>query len=91
VIHTARRLGMKAVAVYSDADAELPYVSDASEAVYIGPSAPAQSYLNIDAILQAAERTGAASVHPGYGFLAESPVLARSGRDRADGRQDPRP
>jgi acetyl-CoA carboxylase biotin carboxylase subunit len=77
VIHTARRLGMKAVAVYSDADAELPYVSDASEAVYIGPSAPAQSYLNIDAILQAAERTGAASVHPGYGFLAESPVFAR--------------
>jgi acetyl-CoA carboxylase biotin carboxylase subunit len=76
VIRTARTLGMKAVAVYSDADAELPYVSEASEAVHIGPSAPAQSYLNIDAILEAARRTGAASVHPGYGFLAESAGFA---------------
>jgi acetyl-CoA carboxylase biotin carboxylase subunit len=77
VIRTARRLGMKSVAVYSDADAELPYVSEASEAVYIGPSAPAQSYLNVDAILNAARGTGAASIHPGYGFLAESPGFAR--------------
>jgi len=68
---------MKSVAVYSDADAELPYVSEASEAVYIGPSAPAQSYLNVDAILNAARGTGAASIHPGYGFLAESPGFAR--------------
>jgi acetyl-CoA carboxylase biotin carboxylase subunit len=68
---------MKAVAVYSDADAELPYVSEASEAVYIGSSAPAQSYLNADVILEAARRTGAVSIHPGYGFLAESPAFAR--------------
>jgi acetyl-CoA carboxylase biotin carboxylase subunit len=68
---------MKSVAVYSDADAELPYVADASEAVYIGPSAPAQSYLNVDEILEAARRTGAASIHPGYGFLAESAGFAQ--------------
>jgi acetyl-CoA carboxylase, biotin carboxylase subunit len=68
---------MKSVAVYSDADAELPYVADASEAVYIGPSAPAQSYLNVDEILEAARRSGAASIHPGYGFLAESAGFAQ--------------
>jgi acetyl-CoA carboxylase, biotin carboxylase subunit len=68
---------MKSVAVYSDADAELPYVADASEAAYIGPSAPAQSYLNVDEILEAARRTGAASIHPGYGFLAESAGFAQ--------------
>jgi acetyl-CoA carboxylase, biotin carboxylase subunit len=77
VIRTARRLGMKAIAVYSDADTNLPYVSEASEAVYIGPSSPAQSYLDADVILEAARRTGAASVHPGYGFLAESPAFAQ--------------
>jgi acetyl-CoA carboxylase biotin carboxylase subunit len=77
VIRTANRLGMKSVAVYSDADAELPYVADASESVYIGPSAPAQSYLNVDEILEAARRTGASSIHPGYGFLAESAGFAQ--------------
>ena len=68
---------MKSVAVYSDADAELPYVREASESIYIGQSAPAQSYLNVDAILEAAERSGAASIHPGYGFLAESAGFAQ--------------
>jgi acetyl-CoA carboxylase biotin carboxylase subunit len=68
---------MKSVAVYSDADAELPYVREASESVYIGQSAPAQSYLNVDVILEAAHRTKASSIHPGYGFLAESAGFAQ--------------
>jgi acetyl-CoA carboxylase biotin carboxylase subunit len=68
---------MKSVAVYSDADTGLPYVREASESVYIGQSAPAQSYLNVDAILEAARRSGAASIHPGYGFLAESAGFAQ--------------
>lgn len=59
MIRTARRIGMKSVAVYSDADAGLPYVSEADEAAYIGASAPAQSYLDIDVILEAVRRTGA--------------------------------
>jgi acetyl-CoA carboxylase biotin carboxylase subunit len=77
VIRTARRLGMRSVAVYSDADAELPFAAEASEAVHIGQAAPAQSYLNVDAILEAAQRTGAQSIHPGYGFLAESAGFAQ--------------
>jgi acetyl-CoA carboxylase, biotin carboxylase subunit len=69
-------MGIRAVAVYSEADADLPYVAEADEAVLIGPPAPASSYLNIDAILAAAGRTGAQAVHPGYGFLAENPDFA---------------
>jgi acetyl-CoA carboxylase biotin carboxylase subunit len=76
VIRTARRMGIRSVAVYSDADADLPYVAEADEAVYIGPAQPAQSYLNVTAILDAARKTGAASVHPGYGFLAENASFA---------------
>src|ERR1700689_5080333 len=77
VIRTARRMGIRSVAVYSDADADLPYVAEADEAVHIGPAQPAQSYLNVAAILDAARKTGAASVHPGYGFLAENADFAR--------------
>jgi acetyl-CoA carboxylase biotin carboxylase subunit len=77
IIATARRLGIRAVAVYSEADAGLPFVADADEAVLIGPPPPAQSYLDSGAVLAAARRTGAAAVHPGYGFLAESPRFAR--------------
>ncbi len=69
-------MGIRAVAVYSEADADLPYVAEADEAVLIGPPAPASSYLSIDAILAAAARTGAQAVHPGYGFLAENPGFA---------------
>jgi acetyl-CoA carboxylase biotin carboxylase subunit len=69
-------MGVKAIAVYSDADAELPYVREADEAVYIGVSAPAQSYLDSVLLLDVARKTGAAAVHPGYGFLAESPGFA---------------
>jgi acetyl-CoA carboxylase biotin carboxylase subunit len=77
IIATARRLGIRAVAVYSEADAELPFVRAADEAVLIGPPPPARSYLDSAAILAAARQTGAAAVHPGYGFLAESPRFAR--------------
>src|SRR5580658_9515170 len=77
VIRTARRMGIRAVAVYSDADADLPYVREADEAVHIGPAPPARSYLDAAAILDAAGKTGAAAVHPGYGFLAENAEFAR--------------
>jgi acetyl-CoA carboxylase, biotin carboxylase subunit len=76
VIRTARRLGVTSVAVYSDADAELPYVREADQAVHIGPAQPALSYLNAAAIIDAALKTGAAAVHPGYGFLAENADFA---------------
>jgi acetyl-CoA carboxylase, biotin carboxylase subunit len=69
-------MGIRAVAVYSEADADLPYVAEADQAVLIGPPAPASSYLDVNAILAAAERTGAQAVHPGYGFLAENPSFA---------------
>ena len=78
VIRTARRMGVKAIAVYSDADESLPYVREADEAVYIGASAPAQSYLDSAILLEAARKTGASAVHPGYGFLAESPGFAKA-------------
>ena len=77
VIATARRMGIRAVAVYSEADADLPFVREADEAVLIGPPPPAQSYLDSGAVLAAARRTGAEAIHPGYGFLAESPRFAR--------------
>jgi acetyl-CoA carboxylase, biotin carboxylase subunit len=77
IIATARRMGIRAVAVYSEADAGLPFVREADEAVLIGPPPPAQSYLDSSAVLAAARRTGAQAVHPGYGFLAESPRFAR--------------
>ncbi|HET9969616.1 MAG TPA: biotin carboxylase N-terminal domain-containing protein [Streptosporangiaceae bacterium] len=76
VIRTARRMGIRAVAVYSDADADLPYVAEADEAVRIGPAQPARSYLDAAALLAAAAKTGAAAVHPGYGFLAENADFA---------------
>src|SRR6266700_2753134 len=77
VIRTARRMGIRAVAVYSDADVDLPYVREADEAVHIGPAQPARSYLDAAAIIDAARKTGAAAVHPGYGFLAENADFAR--------------
>jgi acetyl-CoA carboxylase, biotin carboxylase subunit len=76
VIRTARRMGIRAVAVYSEADAALPYVREADEAVPIGPAPPARSYLDVSAVLGAAQATGAAAIHPGYGFLSESSGFA---------------
>ena len=71
VIKTARRMGIKTVAVYSDADRDALHVEMADEAVHIGPAAAAQSYLVIDKIVEACKATGAQAVHPGYGFLSE--------------------
>jgi 3-methylcrotonyl-CoA carboxylase alpha subunit len=76
IIATARRMGIRTIAVYSDADSASAHVEAADEAVRIGSSAPSHSYLNIDAILRAAEKTGAAAVHPGYGFLSENTAFA---------------
>jgi len=78
VIRTARRMGIKAIAVYSDADQSLPYVREADEAVYIGEPAPAQSYLDSVLLIDVARKAGAAAVHPGYGFLAESAGFAQA-------------
>jgi acetyl-CoA carboxylase, biotin carboxylase subunit len=77
VIRTAERMGLRAIAVYSEADADLPFVAEADEAVLIGPAAPAQSYRDVDAVLEAAKQTGAQAVHPGYGFLSENAEFAR--------------
>src|SRR5215470_1849407 len=71
IIKTARRMGIETVAVYSEADRDALHVEMADQAVAIGPPAAAQSYLMIDKIVEACQRTGAEAVHPGYGFLSE--------------------
>lgn len=78
VIRTLRALGIRSVAVYSDADAGARHVREADVAVRIGPAAAAESYLKIEAILQACRDTGAEAVHPGYGFLSENVDFARA-------------
>jgi acetyl/propionyl-CoA carboxylase alpha subunit len=78
IIKAAGELGLRTVAVYSAADAGAPHTLAADEAVEIGPAAARQSYLNIEAILAAAEQTGASAVHPGYGFLAENAEFAEA-------------
>ena len=78
VIKTARRMGIKTVAVYSDADARAPFVQMADEAVHIGPAPAAQSYLIADKIIAACKQTGAEAVHPGYGFLSERTSFAEA-------------
>jgi acetyl-CoA carboxylase biotin carboxylase subunit len=77
VIDTVRRMGLKAIAVYSEADAGLPFVDEADESILIGHADPRQSYLNIGAVLEAAKRTNARAIHPGYGFLAENAEFAQ--------------
>ena len=76
VIRTVRRMGIRAIAVYSEADADLPFVREADEAVLLGPPPPARSYLDAEAVIGAARRTGASAIHPGYGFLAENASFA---------------
>jgi propionyl-CoA carboxylase alpha chain len=78
VIKTARKMGIKTVAVYSDADRDALHVEMADEAVHIGPAPSAQSYLVIDRIVQACRDTGAEAVHPGYGFLSEREAFAEA-------------
>jgi propionyl-CoA carboxylase alpha chain len=78
IIKTARRMGIATVAVYSDADARAPFVQMADEAVHIGPSPAAQSYLLADKIIAACKQTGAEAVHPGYGFLSERTSFAEA-------------
>jgi geranyl-CoA carboxylase alpha subunit len=81
IMRTARRLGYGVVAVYSDADRESLHVREADEAVRIGEALPAQSYLNMGAIIAAAKSSGADAIHPGYGFLAENEEFAQACRD----------
>jgi acetyl-CoA carboxylase biotin carboxylase subunit/3-methylcrotonyl-CoA carboxylase alpha subunit len=78
VIRTCKRLGIRTVAVYSDADRESPHVTDADEAVGIGPAPARDSYLRGDAIVDAVRATGATAVHPGYGFLSEKKAFAEA-------------
>ncbi len=77
----ARAMGMRTVAVYSDADQELPFVEEADEAVRLGPAPAKDSYLNVPALLEAAKKTGAEAVHPGYGFVSESAEFAKACTD----------
>ena len=76
----AQRMGISTVAVYSDADQELPFVREADQAMRIGPPPARESYLNIEAILDAAHKSGAQAIHPGYGFLSENSDFARACR-----------
>ncbi|QED49388.1 acetyl-CoA carboxylase biotin carboxylase subunit [Cytobacillus dafuensis] len=77
IIRTCKKLGIDTVAVYSEADAEAPHVSEATEAVCIGPAQAKKSYLNVEKVIQVAKKTNADAIHPGYGFLSENPEFVR--------------
>ena len=81
IFRTARDLGVRTIAVYSDADAKAQHVREADVAYRIGPAAPRESYLNIERILEAARATGAEAIHPGYGFLSENAHFAQACED----------
>src|SRR5690349_16639035 len=76
IIRTLRRMGVKSVAVYSEADRHSAHVMQADEAVLLGPPQASQSYLSFDRIFEATRRTGAEAIHPGYGFLSENASFA---------------
>jgi acetyl-CoA/propionyl-CoA carboxylase, biotin carboxylase, biotin carboxyl carrier protein len=78
IIRAAQAMGLRTVAVYSDADREAPHVRAADTAIRIGPTPASESYLNIDALLEAARKTGADAIHPGYGFLSERAAFPRA-------------
>ena len=78
IMRTAHRMGIKVVAVYSDADKHAKHVKIADEAVYVGPSQSSQSYLLIQKIIEAAKQTSAEAIHPGYGFLSENAEFVRA-------------
>ena len=81
VMRTAKEMGIKTVAVFSEADRNMPFVRYADEAVCIGPAPSAQSYLRSDKILQVAKQTGADAIHPGYGFLSENASFSKACAD----------
>src|SRR5690554_3358142 len=78
IIQTAHRMGIRCVAVYSDADANARHVAMADEAFHIGPAASAESYLKADTIIDIARQSGAQAIHPGYGFLSENTGFAEA-------------
>ncbi len=78
VARTLKEMGIGSVAVYSEIDREAPHVREAGEAFLIGPAVPAESYLNIEKIIETAKQAGAEAIHPGYGFLAENADFARA-------------
>jgi len=81
IIRACREMGIPTVAIYSDADAAAPHVWLADEALPVGPAEAAQSYLNVERVLDAAHRSGAQAIHPGYGFLAENAGFAAACRE----------
>ena len=102
VARTLKEMGIGSVAVYSEIDRDAPHVREADEAFLIGPAVPAESYLNVEKIIETAKQAGAEAIHPGYGFLAENAEFARACAeagivfigpaargDRSDGLEDP--
>src|SRR4051794_2764206 len=81
IVRSANDLGLRTVAVFSEADRAAPHVREADEAVLLGPAPARESYLRIEGVLAAAARTGASAIHPGYGFLSESADFARAVED----------
>ncbi|PJF38185.1 MAG: 3-methylcrotonyl-CoA carboxylase, partial [Phototrophicales bacterium] len=78
IIKTCQEMGIRTVAIYSDADRYAPHVLLADEAIHIGPSAAQESYLNQEKIISAALQTSSEAIHPGYGFLSEAPTFAEA-------------
>ena len=81
VIRTAKRMGLRTIAVYSDADADALHVAQADEAIRIGGPLARDSYLKVETIIEAAKKTGAEAIHPGYGFLSENASFAQACAD----------